>query len=165
MTPVSHALLPVVLGQAWIPSHNRAPRPRFTLLVAACGVLPDLLSPHLTLDTRHTALSHTALAALLFAMAVTACARRWPATLTPRLTLLCIAAYAGHLACDAITGGIAPWLPYSPVVIGENLLPYWLWIVCDGALILYLYLIYRWLPLRRRLRAHSSPSSPGSPIA
>ena len=32
-------------------------------------------------------------------------------------------------------------------------LPYWLWITSDGLLLLYLYLVYRWLPLRRKIKA------------
>lgn len=156
MTPVSHALLPVFLGQHWIPQRDRIPNVRTVSIVSLCGVLPDVLSPHLTLDDRHTSLSHTAWAALLFGVVIARLAWRLPKLFPPAFARLCFAAYAGHLACDAITGGIPLFYPISPAVFGKNYLPYWLWITCDGALLLYLYLVYRWLPLRRKLHASKS---------
>jgi membrane-bound metal-dependent hydrolase YbcI (DUF457 family) len=153
MTPVSHALLPVFLGQRWIPHKDKVPSLRVVMLVAVCGVLPDILSPHLSLDDRHVALSHTLWAFLTFSVLVGLLNRRWPTAFTPSISLLCIAAYGGHLACDAITGGIALFYPLIRTVQGKNYLPYWLWITCDGLLILYVYFVYRWLPLRRNFKA------------
>jgi len=163
MTPVSHALLPVFLGQRWIPHHNRIPDVRSVAIVAVCGMLPDLASPHLTLDDRHTAFSHTAWAALLFGAVVAALAIRFPKRIPPSFASLCFGAYSGHLACDAITGGIPLFYPSSTAIVGRNYLPYWLWITCDGALVLYLYFVYRWLPLRRKIHLPRSPGIPPAP--
>lgn len=158
MTPVSHALLPVFLGQRWIPHHNRVPAIKAVLIVAFCGVLPDLLSPHLSLDARHTALSHTVWAFLAFSLVVGLLAWRWPTVFSRPMTVLCVVAYGGHLLCDAITGRVALFHPFWPAIQGKNVLPYWLWIACDGSLLLYLYLVYRWLPLRRKIKARNHPS-------
>lgn len=152
MTPVSHALLPVFFGQRWIPKKNRTPAPGFVALVALCGALPDILSPHLSLDARYEAPSHTIWALLAFALLVVMLTWWQPRIFTPAVSGLCIAAYAGHIACDAITGGVAFFFPFGGVQ-GRNYLPYWLWITSDGLLLLYLYLVYRWLPLRRKIKA------------
>ncbi len=152
MTPVSHALLPVFFGRRWIPKTGKTPSPRFVSLVALCGALPDILSPHLYLDSRYTALSHTLWAFLLFVPFIGALAWLFPRIFILPISLLCIAAYGGHIACDAITGGVSLFYPYSHTVQGKNYLPYWLWITSDGLLVLYIYLVYRWLPLRRRFR-------------
>jgi membrane-bound metal-dependent hydrolase YbcI (DUF457 family) len=152
MTPVSHALLPVFFGQRWIPKNGKIPSVRFVSLVALCGALPDILSPHLSLDARYTALSHTVWALCLFAILIGVMAWFLPKTFSGPIALLCIIAYGGHLACDAITGGISALYPFSNDVQGRNYLPYWLWITSDGLLILYFYLVYRWLPLRRKMK-------------
>ena len=160
MTPVSHALLPVFLGRRWISRPGAAPTPRLALLVAACGVLPDLLNPHLSLTARHAALSHSLSAWLIFTVLIGALAWRLSRVFTWRISLLCVLAYGGHLLCDGITGGVSLFLPFSTTLHGGNYLPYWMWTACDGALVLYLYLVYRWLPLRRKIRAHASAASP-----
>jgi hypothetical protein len=152
MTPVSHALLPVFFGRRWIPKNNTIPCPRVTAVVALCGALPDILSPHLSLDARYTALSHTVWAWVLFSILFLILRKALPQTLSSSLVALCICAYGGHIVCDSITGGVSLFYPINPDVQGENYLPYWLWITCDGFLILYLYLVYRWLPLRNRIR-------------
>jgi hypothetical protein len=36
-------------------------------------------------------------------------------------------AYAGHIFCDAVTGGVALFYPFSKTVTGRNFLPYMLW--------------------------------------
>jgi membrane-bound metal-dependent hydrolase YbcI (DUF457 family) len=151
MTPVSHALLPVFLGQRWIPENRGAPSIRLVSLIALCGALPDILSPHLYLDDRHTAYSHSILAFLVFASIVILAAKINKLKLSTRIYYLCILAYGGHIFCDAITGGVALYYPFSLDVTGKNYLPYWLWITIDGALVLYLYLVYRWIPLRRKM--------------
>ena len=152
MTPVSHALLPVFFGQRWIPQTPSGPSPRIVVIVALSGVLPDLINPHLSLDARHTAWSHSLVAWLIFTCVVAALAWWFPRVFTKPVLILCSAAFLGHLGCGAITGGIAGLLPFSKTVHGGNYLPYWLWITCDGALLLYFYLIYRWIPLRRRFK-------------
>lgn len=65
--------------------------------------------------------------------------------------MLCAAAYLLHLACDFIAGGVPLFAPAIPGVWGEAWLPFWSWFVLDGALLFHAYLVYRWLPLRRKI--------------
>jgi len=111
-----------------------------------------MLSPHLSLDARYTALSHTAWAWILFSALIIILRGIMPKIAPPSLAVLCICAYGGHILCDLITGGVSLFYPLNSAVQGGNYLPYWLWITCDGILILYLYLVYRWLPLRKQIR-------------
>lgn len=152
MTPVSHALLPVFFGRRWIPRNDGVPSLRITAVVALCGALPDVLSPHLSLDARHAAASHTLWAWTLFSGLIFVLHKTMPPAFPRPVAVLCSLAYMGHILCDLITGGVALLYPFSTSVQGKNHLPYWLWIACDGSLILYVYLAYRWLPLRKRIR-------------
>lgn len=163
MTPVSHALLPVFFGRRWIPHRDQIPSARVVGLVAFCGALPDLLSPHLSLEARHTAFSHTVWAFVVCSVLVAVLAWSLPKVFSLPISFLCIAAYGGHILCDAITGGVSLFYPLSTEVQGKNYLPYWLWITSDGLLVLYLYLVYRWLPLRRKLRKRQALTSRPSP--
>lgn len=163
MTPVSHALLPVFFGQRWITHVDRVPAWREVATIAFCGVLPDVVSPHLGLDSRHASLSHTLWAFGAFALLLLGLTRMSKSRLSPRVAAMGAVAYGAHLACDAISGGI-PWLlPVDSEILGDNYLPHWLWIVSDGALLFYVYLVYRWLPLRRRLRRRLVDRSPPFP--
>lgn len=119
-----------------------------------------MLSPHLSLDARHSALSHTVWAFLVFSLVIGVLKWRRPKLFTPAIAALCIAAYGFHLFCDAITGGIALFYPLTKDVQGKALLPFWLWIASDGLLLIYFYLVYRWLPLRRKLKASSRLTAP-----
>lgn len=67
------------------------------------------------------------------------------------IAVLCIGAYGTHIFCDLITGGVPLFSPLVLGVYGGPYLPFWSWIVLDGALLVYVYLVYRWLPLRRRI--------------
>ncbi|CAN5405003.1 hypothetical protein BH23VER1_BH23VER1_24760 [soil metagenome] len=161
MSPVTHALLPVFLGRRILVSPGKSPSWSDAGLVALAGALPDLLSPHLSLDARYVAYSHTAWAFLGFSLLVWGASIRWSRLM--RLRLLCLFAYAAHLACDLISGGVALFYPLSTVVHGGNYLPYWMWGASDGLLLIYLYLVYRWLPLRHRISARKvlEPGKPG----
>ena len=112
-----------------------------------------MLSPHLYLDSRHGAWSHSLAAWAGF------CAVVWTVYLVrfrgrgyARVAGLCVFSYGAHLACDAITGGIALFLPFRDKVYGGQVLPFWAWTVSDVGLTLWTYFIYRWIPLRRGLR-------------
>ncbi len=150
MTPVSHALLPVFFGRKFISHVNGVPVFREVAIIALCGALPDILSPHLSLEARYTALSHTVYAAAIFTALVGIISIFSP--LIRRLSILCILAYCGHIACDMISGGVALFYPYRIHVYGDNYMPHWLWITSDSLLVLYLYLVYRWLPLRKKMK-------------
>jgi Ca2+/Na+ antiporter len=153
MTPVSHALLPVFFGQKLISVRDGIPAFREVSIVAFCGALPDILSPHLSLESRYTALSHSVYALGIFIALIGIASIFSP--LLRRLSILCILAYAGHIACDMISGGVALFYPQRIHVYGDAYIPHWLWITSDGLLLLYIYLVYRWLPLRRRLKLKS----------
>jgi membrane-bound metal-dependent hydrolase YbcI (DUF457 family) len=119
MSPVTHALLPLFLGHRWLPKRtDGSPSWAASGAVAFAGVLPDVLYPHLGLDERHAAFSHSLVAWSIFVglLGLAATHRR----LRPHreVLVLCGAAYAAHIVCD---------------------------------LIAYVYLVYRWLPLRRRI--------------
>ena len=159
MTPVSHALLPVFFGRKLISHVNGVPIFREVAIVALCGALPDILSPHLSLEDRYTAYSHTVYAAAIFTALIGILSIFSP--LLRRLSILCILAYSGHIACDMISGGVALFYPYRIQVYGDAYMPYWLWITSDGLLILYLYLVYRWLPLRKKIRKRPN-TTPGT---
>ena len=152
MTPISHALIPVCLGSRWIPKGKDAPTWRVFLLVALSGVLPDLLNPHLYLDSRHGAWSHSLAAWAVFCLVAGAvCAIRRGRGYAP-VAALCGFAYGAHIACDAITGGVGLFLPFSDRVWGWHMLPFWAWTASDVGFTLCAYFIYRWVPLRRGLR-------------
>ena len=150
MTPVSHALLPVFFGRKIISHTNGIPAVREVIIIALCGALPDILSPHLSLEARYTALSHTVYAAAIFSALILSVSIFSP--LICRLSGLCILAYTGHIACDMISGGVELFYPSSFHIYGDSYMPHWLWITSDGLLILYLYLVYRWLPLRKKMK-------------
>ena len=156
MTPVTHAFLPLLLGKRWLPRRtNGAPAWIASGWVALSGTLPDILSPHLGLDARHAALSHSFAAWVVFSalLALMAAQRRLRAHRA--VICLCGGAYLAHLLCDLITGGIPLLLPIEPEVWGDAWLPFSSWFVLDGVLIVYVYLVYRWLPLRWRIRRPS----------
>lgn len=131
---VTHALLPVCLGLAGELASLATGRghvfpPWGLAAIGVYGALPDLCSPHLSLEARAASLSHTLvfLAALAPVCAATASffARdgRW------KLALACWLAAALHLAADAVAGGI-PWLlPWRTEMLGAFLIPpdHWLW--------------------------------------
>ena len=158
MTPVSHALLPTLLCRRWISQTQGRPTLWEIHLVAFCGVLPDILSPHWSLDSRHASLSHTVYALGTFAVVFGIAA--WRIRPLRRLSGLCLFAYAFHLACDLIAGGINPFFPLHSEVFGGHYLPFWAWLVSDGILLFYVYVVYRWIPLRRSLA-----KTPGAPSA
>jgi membrane-bound metal-dependent hydrolase YbcI (DUF457 family) len=131
---VTHTLLPVCLAlgveNASLATGRGHVFPRWGLAaIGFSGALPDLCSPHLSLDARHLSWSHTlwflgvllplcAMAAVFFEKE-----GRW------KLAISCWLAAALHLAADAVAGGI-PWLrPWRTDVLGGYLIPssHWLW--------------------------------------
>jgi hypothetical protein len=157
MTPISHALLPVLFGRKVISNINGVPVIREVLIVSICGAFPDMLSPHLSLDARHASLSHSVFALVFFACFIGAVS--FYSSLLRRLGFLCVFAYAAHIFCDLISGGVSLFYPYSFQVFGGGYMPFWFWITSDLALILYLYFVYRWIPLRKKA-SHSKIPAP-----
>jgi hypothetical protein len=131
---VTHTLLPVCLGLAvenvsLATGHSHF-FPRWGLVaIGAFGALPDICSPHLSLEARLESFSHTLgfLGLLLPLSAMTAVFfekdGRW------KLAIGCWLAAVLHLAADAVAGGI-PWLrPWRADILGGSLIPaaHWFW--------------------------------------
>ena len=150
MSPITHAILPLALGYKWIPASLYRPSIPVSSLIALSGALPDLLDPHITLEARYNSWSHTVLALGLFGVAVSGVCLYPKFKPFYQVGVLCIFAYALHIFCDLISGGGRPLLPFSRAIYGRDFWPSWAWGASDIILLLYLYIFYRWLPLRRR---------------
>lgn len=152
MSPITHALLPVLVMRSVLPQVFGRPAIPGVVLVAMAGVSPDLLNPHLTLEARHLSFSHSVTGFLVFLVAVAGFCKWRPALLDARQAAMCACAYGLHLACDMISGGVALAHPASNEIYGGAWIPLWGWFVSDALLLSYAYLEFRWLPLRRRIR-------------
>jgi membrane-bound metal-dependent hydrolase YbcI (DUF457 family) len=151
MTPISHALIPVCLGSRWIPKREGSPTWRIFLLVAASGMMPDLLNPHLRLEARHEVWSHSLAAWGGFALVVAVLLLwRFRGRGYGAIAVLCVFAYGAHLACDAITGGIGLMQPFRDTIIGRHVLPFWAWTVSDVGFTVLAYFLFRRVPLGRQ---------------
>lgn len=143
MNVVTHALLPALLAAPLLPRTPVAEHRRFVGAIAVAGALPDLLHPHLSLAARYASWSHSVFAlggfALLLALAAGAGVRRW---LPARALLLAFAAYALHLATDALSGGIAWLYPLARETIGFRLIRYAWWFPIDAALVVVAALVF-----------------------
>jgi hypothetical protein len=156
MTIVTHALLPLAIGRPWLRRKDGSMLFKEMGVVAFCGILPDVLSPHIYLEARYESLSHTLWAWLAFAAMVLVAGRAWRQRVSPQLRILCIAAYGLHLACDMISGGIALFYPLSPTIHGGHFISYLMWYVSDVLLFLHAWIVWRVLP-RLRKRRSSAP--------
>ena len=156
MTIVTHALLPLAVCRPWL-RREGSPILMDAGIVAICGVLPDILSPHIYLDGRYGSWSHTLWAWLGFTVIVLVAGLAWKSRFGTRLQILCIAAYALHLAADMISGGITLFHPFSPAIHGGHFISYLMWYVSDVLLFLYAWLEFRVLP-RLRKRATRVPT-------
>jgi len=153
VTVFTHTLLPVSLGLILDNISLATGRghyfPAWSLpVVGVFGILPDLCTPHLSLEARFTSWSHTAwfLAALAPVAGMVASffpkGSRWKVAL-----FLWLAAFL-HLAADAAAGGLAWLRPWRTDLIGAYYIhpAYWVW--CDiGSVVLAWVLV--------RLRPHA----------
>ncbi|MEP4078979.1 metal-dependent hydrolase [Haloferula sp.] len=110
----THALLPACLALTTDDLRLAVRRgeafPEWSIpLIALFGALPDICTPHLSLDARYSSWSHTlAFLAALLPVCI------WVSTLFPKdrrllVAFSCWLAAFLHLAADAVAGGI-PWL-------------------------------------------------------
>ena len=165
MTVVSHFMLPVIAaGCLEIRAVRRSGRPLFgrrgLALVGLCGILPDLLTPHLSLSARYTSWSHT----LWFLAAVLLLGMALARLLEPRrraVVWMCVIAVFLHLLCDTVSGGVN-LLPGLCRPLGGYYFParYWLWL--DLASLVAAYLIC--LRIRRALAKVSLLEEPAEPV-
>lgn len=154
MSPVTHAILPLALGYSWLPKRAYRPTWYASVVVALSGALPDMLDPHITLEARYNSWSHTLLALAAFGGLVLALLCFGKMRRFMPLGILCVSGYALHLACDLISGGGRPFLPFSRTLCGRDFVPSWSWGATDIALLLWVYLFYRWVPLRKSYHDH-----------
>jgi len=111
--------------------------------VGIFGILPDLCSPHISLDARYSSWSHTVWfmggLVLVAGMAGTFQERgsRW------KVALACWFASALHLACDAVSGGIAWLYPWRDDVVGRYFIPPEQWMWFDAGFVLLAWLLVR----------------------
>lgn len=155
MDTVTHALAPVIIAHVCMSRSTRFGRAGL-IAIGVAGALPDILSPHLSLEARMTSWSH----GLPFWVALTTCLviaslvsqRRFPLRLSLALSL----AYLFHLICDAISGGINWLYPVSDFIWGE----YWVspifWIPLDIVCVLLCYYLFRLRPLLRKSKSRTS---------
>lgn len=119
--------------------------------VGVCGFLPDILSPHLSLESRYASLSHTVWFFLILPLLILPLLKLIPEKRSRLpMWIACWCAAALHLAADAISGGIA-WLhPWRSDILGK----YWIapqtWIWYDIGFIVGVWVIYRVLPHFRK---------------
>lgn len=152
----THVLLPVCLGlvaeNVSLTRGRGAAFPEWTLpVVGLFGALPDLCTPHLSLEARFSSWSHTVwfLLALIPICSMTAAC--YPKDDVPRcrVAIACWLAAVLHIGADAVSGGIA-WLhPWKADVIGSYFIPASHWLGWDIG-----FVVITWALLR--LRPHAA---------
>lgn len=159
MNVLSHALIPVIASsfdvkRSRVESESSYWNAKRLTFLAVCGAAPDLLDPHLYLASRLSSWSHGVPALLGVALVLFSLSRAGKFGLETRLAAWGVSAYALHLCCDAISGGIAPLYPLSPVVIGAYYIPPVLWPMLDFGFLFIAYFLRfalpRWLATRAR---------------
>ena len=158
MNTITHALLPVIAAGVYERFHRTKAERRGVfsakklILIGVFGAAPDLLNPHISLDARYTSWSH----GIVFWVIITMCLvmlhltrrRVFPIHLMVWLS----GSYLLHIACDAISGGVAWNYPFGRSVIGAFYVnPIW-WIPLDVLLSLLAYGLFRVIPSQRQLR-------------
>lgn len=147
----THALMPVSVCLVADHLSVRAGRGRFfppwsLWVVGIFGILPDICSPHMSLEDRQTSWSHTVwfMAGLIGVVALTGVlfekGHRF------RVALACWVAAALHLLADGISGGIVPLYPMSDQVFGRYYIPAPDWIYYDAFFILLAWVLIRVIP-------------------
>ena len=154
MFVITHALSPVIaVAVADIvvleATGSRLFRRAQYVAIAISGALPDILNPHITLEARFASWSHTVLALALFLPVALLIARRINREQFLLPGTLMAVAYAFHLFCDAISGGIAWLYPFDPkAIIGGGFVPFKYWLTLDAISFTLAGILTLWL--RRR---------------
>lgn len=127
--------------------------------IGVFGILPDLCSPHLSLEDRHASLSHTVwfMAGLILIAGLTGTFFEKGSRLA--VALACWFASAQHLAADAVSGGIAWLYPWRNDVIGRYYIPaqHWMWF--DVFFVLFAWFLIRVVPYLEARQIRNSRSS------
>jgi len=151
MNTITHALLPVIVVSLCERVDRGVQRKRIfstreILFVGIFGAAPDLLNPHLSLAARYTSWSHGLPFWIALTIALLIAFRFYRTRLPLRLVICFSVAYALHLICDLIAGGLAFWYPFAPLVLGQYWVPpqWWAWI--DASCVLIVYVLWRIFP-------------------
>ncbi len=147
----THALMPVSVCLVADHLSIRAGRgrvfPPWSLwAVGIFGILPDICSPHLSLESRQTSWSHTVwfMAGLIVVVAMTG--MLFEKGYRFRVALACWISAALHLVADGISGGIVPLYPMSDQVFGRYCIPAPDWIYYDAFFIIFTWVLIRVIP-------------------
>lgn len=113
----THAGLPLIL-LAWRRVRARKcgkeiiPTP-YLIVTAIVGALPDLLNPHISLESRLSSWSHGLPFFALFTVLLYVAVIPKRSVITWRWATFWALSYGAHLFCDAISGGIAWKYPFG----------------------------------------------------
>lgn len=165
MTPITHALAPVIIvkvltnliarreNTSEFPLNSSLnTRLNFSkwdyLVIGLAGALADLINPHIYLKDRLTSWSHGLPFWLLFSVTMISIAlitnRSKKLQLIKVPIALCASfAYLLHLLCDAITGGINLLYPLQTYYWGLSLIPFKYWIPLDLVNLVIIYALFR----------------------
>jgi len=162
----THALIPVCAclaadNLAIATGHDRIFPTRSVWVAGVFGTLPDICSPHLSLDDRFASWSHTVwfMVGLIGVAAMTG--SFFEKGFRFRVALACWIASALQLAADAVSGGIA-WLhPWRTDIIGRYWIPPDQWIWSEAFSVFLAWLLIRIMPHleARNIRA-AAPENP-----
>ncbi len=154
MDTVTHALLPVIITAVAL----RDKRPDWLrgrggwIVIGIAGALPDLLSPHLSIDSRLNSWSHGLPFWLLLSSLILLSSTLPRSLWNWRLALIAWLAYGLHLFCDGISGGINLLYPYRTLIWGDYWVPPIYWIPLDIVCVLTCYWMFRLKPLWQKRR-------------
>lgn len=140
MNTVTHVLAPVLLFSTVELIRKRPLDWRIVILVGLFGGAADLLDPHLALQARFTSWTHciAGFGVLLFLPLVACFFKR----LKWKHFFWFSFAYALHLFCDAIAGGICLWRPFNDLVVGKYYSMPAHWWYYDGVCVLLIFIIW-----------------------
>ena len=147
----THTLLPVccalVLDNISLAKGRGHFFPAWTIpVIGVFGALPDVCTPHLSLEARFTSWSHTAYYVGGLALVCPMVASFFP-NHRARIAIACWLASFLHLFCDAIAGGIAWLYPWrGDLVIGTYFITLDQWIFWDIGFVLLTWFLVRLRP-------------------
>lgn len=149
MNTITHALLPVILAHVALPEEKRFKR--WSLVaIGFAGAMPDLLTPHMSLESRLMSWSH----ALPFWAALTVAVYFIPLfaknRFSNKLALALSLAYLLHIFCDAISGGVNFLHPVANFIWGRYWVSPLFWIPLDFICMMMVYYLFRFRPLWER---------------
>lgn len=154
----THALLPVAIAlgidNVRIALGRDEGFPAWAIpAIGLAGALPDLCTPHLSLDARYTSWSHTMLFAACLLPVLAGLSTFFPKGTRGLVTASAWLAVILHLASDAVAGGICWLRPWRDDVLGTYYIHPNYWPASDAVFVL---LTWGLLIVRRLLRGRAA---------